>query len=344
MMIDQAATTNRGALAGSAVDIARKVPLLTRKQRSWLLRGLSIVFVLLLWEWAGRLPVGPTFPSFTATMVAMAEMARDGSLFVAYVETLKAMVIGVGLCVAIGAGMGIVMGLSRRFEWVTLPVWVILQAAPMAAIIPVITYLYGVGVAAKVLAVADVRRTYAPPRGLMRLVSRAASEEIVVALDGVTLEAAAGRVFGLVGPNGAGKSTLIRIISGLIDPDSGSVRVAGADTVTDRIEASRALGLVLADDRSLYWRLTGRQNLAFHGALYGMSREHAAARADELLERVGLAHRDRRVFGYSTGMRASLGIARALMHDPSRVREVEIDDGAANLDLNTPDDLAQRER
>jgi ABC-2 type transport system ATP-binding protein len=150
----------------------------------------------------------------------------------------------------------------------------------------------------------------------MRLVSRAASEEIVVALDGVTLEAAAGRVFGLVGPNGAGKSTLIRIISGLIDPDSGSVRVAGADTVTDRIEASRALGLVLADDRSLYWRLTGRQNLAFHGALYGMSREHAAARADELLERVGLAHRDRRVFGYSTGMRASLGIARALMHDP----------------------------
>lgn len=153
MMIDQAATTDRRALAGWGVDVVRKVPLLTRKQRSWLLRGLSIVFVLLLWEWAGRLPVGPTFPTFTATMVAMVEMAREGSLFVAYVETLKAMVIGVGLCVAIGVGMGIVMGLSRRFEWVTLPVWVIMQAAPMAAIIPVITYVYGVGVAAKVLAV-----------------------------------------------------------------------------------------------------------------------------------------------------------------------------------------------
>lgn len=153
MMIDQAATTDRRALAGWRVDVVRKVPLLTRKQRSWLLRGLSIVFVLLLWEWAGRLPVGPTFPTFTATMVAMVEMAREGSLFVAYVETLKAMVIGVGLCVAIGVGMGIVMGLSRRFEWVTLPVWVIMQAAPMAAIIPVITYVYGVGVAAKVLAV-----------------------------------------------------------------------------------------------------------------------------------------------------------------------------------------------
>lgn len=153
MMIDQAATTDRRALAGWRVDVVRKVPLLTRKQRSWLLRGLSIVFVLLLWEWAGRLPVGPTFPTFTATMVAMVEMAREGSLFVAYGETLKAMVIGVGLCVAIGVGMGIVMGLSRRFEWVTLPVWVIMQAAPMAAIIPVITYVYGVGVAAKVLAV-----------------------------------------------------------------------------------------------------------------------------------------------------------------------------------------------
>ena len=154
MMVDQAATTDRGALAGlERVDAVRKAPLLTRKHRSWLLRGLSIVFVLLLWEWAGRLPVGPTFPAFTTTMVAMVEMARDGSLFVAYVETLKAMVIGVGLCVAVGVGMGIVMGLSRRFEWVTLPVWVISQAAPMAAIIPVITYVYGVGVAAKVFAV-----------------------------------------------------------------------------------------------------------------------------------------------------------------------------------------------
>lgn len=152
-MVDQAATTGRRDRAGSRAD-ERRVPLpLTRKQRSWLLRGLSIVFVLLLWEWAGRFPVGPTFPTFTATMAAMMEMMRDGSLFIAYGETLKAMVIGISLCVAIGVGMGIAMGLSRRFEWVTLPVWVISQAAPMAAIIPVITYVYGVGVAAKVLAV-----------------------------------------------------------------------------------------------------------------------------------------------------------------------------------------------
>jgi len=167
-----------------------------------------------------------------------------------------------------------------------------------------------------VLQVEDVRRTFHPPRGFMRLITRAASDTSVVALDGVSLEARSGRIFGLVGPNGAGKSTLIRVICGLIDPDAGRVRIGGIDPTEDRIGASRSLGLVLADDRSLYWRLTGRQNLEFAGALYGLTRSVAARRADELIDRVGLSDRDRRVFGYSTGMRASLAIARALMHDP----------------------------
>lgn len=147
------ATTDKVVRPGLAGDESSLAIRLTRKQRSWLLRTLSIIFVLLLWEWAGRIPVSPTFPTFTATVVAMVQMMLDGSLFVAYADTLKAMVIGVGLCVLIGVGMGLAMGLSRRFEWVTLPVWVISQAAPMAAIIPLITYIYGVGTAAKVLAV-----------------------------------------------------------------------------------------------------------------------------------------------------------------------------------------------
>lgn len=152
-MADQATTTGRPIRAGFPLGDRWLTVQLTRKQRSWLLRSLSIVLVLLAWEWAGRYPVGPTFPTFTATVGALIEMMRDGSLFVAYGETLKAMVIGVGLCAVIGVGMGLAMGLSRRFEWATLPVWVISQAAPMAAIIPLITYIYGVGVAAKVLAV-----------------------------------------------------------------------------------------------------------------------------------------------------------------------------------------------
>src|SRR5262249_18419933 len=137
-----------------------------------------------------------------------------------------------------------------------------------------------------------------------------------MALRDVNLLARPGRILGLVGPNGAGKTTLIRIIAGLLDPDSGRVIVDGHDPAIEPTAASRALGLVLADDRSLYWRLTGRQNLEFHGALFGLSRRDASARASELLAGVGLAHGGGGVFASSTGMRARLAIARALVHDP----------------------------
>src|SRR5687767_4231895 len=120
---------------------------------SWLFRALSIAVVLALWEWAGRMPVSPTFPTFTATAVALYEMLADGSLIVAYGETLKPMIIGIALCGIFGIGFGLLMGMSRTFEWATLPVWVITQAAPMGAIIPLIIVVYGIGVAAKVAAV-----------------------------------------------------------------------------------------------------------------------------------------------------------------------------------------------
>ena len=122
-------------------------------RRVWVMRTLSILFVLGLWEWAGRLPVSPTFPTFTQTLDALFGMMADGSLFTAYGETLKPMIVGVGLCGIFGVGLGLAMGLSRRFEWFTLPVWVISQAAPMAAIIPLITFVYGIGLGAKVVAV-----------------------------------------------------------------------------------------------------------------------------------------------------------------------------------------------
>lgn len=166
------------------------------------------------------------------------------------------------------------------------------------------------------LEIEGVCRSYRPPTGVMRSLLRAAVSSEVRALDDVTLHAHRGRIHGLVGPNGAGKTTLIRIVSGLLSPDSGKVRIAGTDPTADRRSAGRKLGLVLADDRSLYWRLTGRQNLEFHGILHGLSKRVAKDRADRLLSEFGLGDRDRLVFGYSTGMRAKLGIARALVHDP----------------------------
>jgi NitT/TauT family transport system permease protein len=106
-----------------------------------------------VWELAGRWPVSPAFPPFSATAAALLRMAADGSLLRAYASTLQPLVIGVVLCAAAGVGLGVAMGLSRAVEWLSLPVVVILQAAPMAAIIPLVTYVYGIGLASKVLAV-----------------------------------------------------------------------------------------------------------------------------------------------------------------------------------------------
>jgi NitT/TauT family transport system permease protein len=97
--------------------------------------------------------VSPAIPSFSQTALALGRMAMDGSLARAYASTLQPLVIGVVISAAIGVGAGVAMGLSRSVEWLTLPVFVIAQAAPMAAIIPLITYIYGIGLIAKVLAV-----------------------------------------------------------------------------------------------------------------------------------------------------------------------------------------------
>jgi NitT/TauT family transport system permease protein len=106
-----------------------------------------------LWELAGRVPVSLAFPPFSATAAALWQMTLDGRLPVAYLSTLQPLLIGLLVCAVLGVGCGIAMGLSRAFEWLTLPVFVILQAAPMAALVPLITYIYGIGLTAKVLAV-----------------------------------------------------------------------------------------------------------------------------------------------------------------------------------------------
>jgi ABC-type nitrate/sulfonate/bicarbonate transport system permease component len=114
---------------------------------------ISFVLVFGLWELAGRWPISPAFPPFSHTVIALGRMIADGSLLKAYLITLQPLVIGMALCGVAGIGFGIGMGLSRTIEWLSLPVFVILQAAPMAAIIPLLTYTYGIGLTSKVLAV-----------------------------------------------------------------------------------------------------------------------------------------------------------------------------------------------
>ena len=162
----------------------------------------------------------------------------------------------------------------------------------------------------------SVSKVYPPASGWLRLLMRTASDRPVPALTNVSFEVAAGEVVGLLGPNGAGKSTLFRVIATLLEPTSGDVRVAGHGLAGDRAELRSRIGLVLEGSRGSYGRLTGVHNLEFFGVMLGLSRNAARHRAAELMERLGLADRDRRVFGYSSGMQVRLALARALMADP----------------------------
>jgi ABC-2 type transport system ATP-binding protein len=140
----------------------------------------------------------------------------------------------------------------------------------------------------------------------------------VRALNGIDFAVGAGEVVALLGRNGAGKTTLIRVLATSVVPDEGEARVNGHDVVAHPLAARAHTGLVLGEDRSFFWRLTGRQNLEFFSAMHGMRRKEARTASERALSAVELsAVADRRVDRYSTGMRSRLGIARALLNSPS---------------------------
>lgn len=121
--------------------------------RTLLWRTVSIVVFLCAWEIAGRIPVSLAFPGFLDTASALVRMIADGSLIEAFAITLYPLLIGVGLSIVLGLSLGVAMGLSRGFEWLGAPVFIVMQAAPVAALIPLITFVYGIGLTSKVLAV-----------------------------------------------------------------------------------------------------------------------------------------------------------------------------------------------
>lgn len=120
---------------------------------SLLWKVLSIALVAGAWELAGRSGFSFSFPTFSATIVALWEMLADGSMGAAYLRTLEPLVIGLVFSLSVGIASGIAMGLRQDVEWFTLPVFIVMQAAPMAALIPLVTFVYGIGLTAKVLAV-----------------------------------------------------------------------------------------------------------------------------------------------------------------------------------------------
>ncbi|MEW6442403.1 MAG: ABC transporter ATP-binding protein [bacterium] len=136
-------------------------------------------------------------------------------------------------------------------------------------------------------------------------------------LCGIHLRIREGSVLGLVGPNGAGKTTLLKILAGLVPPCAGTASICGRDLSADPRGAKKLLGFVSSEERSFYWRLSGRDNLRFFAALQGLPGKKREARIDSVLEDVGLGARGRTRFQeYSSGMKQALCLARALLHDP----------------------------
>lgn len=138
----------------------------------------------------------------------------------------------------------------------------------------------------------------------------------VKALLGVDLEVRKGEIFGLLGPNGAGKTTLLKILSCLILPDKGQARIQGID-IQDENRVKPLIGLIQADERSFYWRISARENLRFFARLYNVPGPEIDDRVTELLGKVNMLDAADRAFsGYSSGMKQRIAIARALLHDP----------------------------
>jgi ABC-2 type transport system ATP-binding protein len=142
-------------------------------------------------------------------------------------------------------------------------------------------------------------------------------DELIYAVNEVSLRVKKGELFGLLGPNGAGKTTFVKCLSTLLLPNKGTAVINGHDIVEDPIAARESIGITTGGERTMYWKLSGRDNLKYFAALYGLSSDDADRRIDYLMKIVGLEKRQHeRIEKYSTGMRQKVSICRALIHDP----------------------------
>ncbi|RLL67384.1 ABC transporter ATP-binding protein [Streptomyces sp. Z26] len=157
-------------------------------------------------------------------------------------------------------------------------------------------------------------RTDAVPAVSIRGLRKEFGQQVAVA--GIDLEIPAGQFVGLVGPNGAGKTTTLSMVTGLLRPDSGTVRIAGHDVWQDPVAVKSRIG-VLPEGLRLFERLSGRELLTYMGALRGLPDAEVERRTSQLLHVLDLAGaQSKLVIDYSTGMRKKIGLAAALLHNP----------------------------
>ena len=183
---------------------------------------------------------------------------------------------------------------------------------------------------APAIRIAGLTKSFVVRRGLGDILRHPFRVERARALDNVTLDVRRGEFFGLLGVNGAGKTTLFKVLATLITPDAGSVSVEGHDVVRSGAAIRRLLTPVIADERSLRWRLSAAENLALFATLYGLSREEIPRRIEEVLRVVGLENTGRKLVGrFSSGMKQRLLIGRALIPKP---RVLLLDEPTRSLD------------
>jgi ABC-2 type transport system ATP-binding protein len=152
------------------------------------------------------------------------------------------------------------------------------------------------------------------------------------AVDGISLRVEPGEIYGFLGPNGAGKSTTVHILTTLLPPTSGTARVAGYDVRTEGRAVRDQIGVAL-QEAALDPFLTGREHMRLQGGLHGLPSDEISRRGDALIERVGLAEAaDRRVGGYSGGMKRRLDLALALVHGH---RLLFLDEPTTGLDIQS---------
>ncbi|MCW4016727.1 MAG: ABC transporter ATP-binding protein [Candidatus Bathyarchaeota archaeon] len=154
--------------------------------------------------------------------------------------------------------------------------------------------------------------------------------EDTLAVNDISMNVAKGELFGLLGPNGAGKSTLTKMISGILNPTSGTIKVGNYDIQKDSMKVKELLGVV-PQDIVLYDYLNAKENLSFYGRLYGLSGKKLKERINELLKFTQLDKKavKRHVSTYSGGMKRRVNIAAALLHEP---QVILLDEPTAGLD------------
>jgi len=142
------------------------------------------------------------------------------------------------------------------------------------------------------------------------------SKKTLVAVDDISFNVPKGEIFGLLGPNGAGKTTTIKMLCTLITPTSGDAFINGVSIVENAQKVRENLGVMLTGERTLYWKLTGRENLEYFAALYHLQPSDSRTRIDYLLQLLGLKDREHTIVeNYSTGMRIRLSFAKALLNE-----------------------------